>query len=246
MKQALVALALFAAGIAVADVTSSNIVGYQKIPVIKGLSGVTPTFVAIGGGDIKLKNIVPSEGFYNSGNIQFFSDEGNGKVSFTAYYYYDAGDVENAGWYDLDTDEDLGDTTIAAGSGFFAYSNAEATFTVSGEVKQGTTTVPLVKGLTWAGNGTVNNLKLKDIVPSEAFYNSGNLQFFSAEGNGKVSFTAYYYYDAGDVENAGWYDLDTDESLDDTDVPAGSAVFAYSNAEATLTLPSAVPPAVQQ
>ena len=134
MKQALVALALFAAGIAVADVTSSNIVGYQKIPVIKGLSGVTPTFVAIGGGDIKLKNIVPSEGFYNSGNIQFFSDEGNGKVSFTAYYYYDAGDVENAGWYDLDTDESLDDTDVPAGSAVFAYSNAEATLTLPSAV----------------------------------------------------------------------------------------------------------------
>ncbi|MGN1359837.1 MAG: hypothetical protein ACI4X9_05210 [Kiritimatiellia bacterium] len=236
MKKALVALALFAAGIAAADVTSSNIVGYQKIPVVKGLSGVTPTFVAIGGGDIQLKDIIPSEGFQNSGNLQFFSSDG--KVSFTAYYYYDADDAENAGWYDFDTDDYLGDTTIAAGSGFFAYSNAEATFTVAGEVKQGSTTVTLAKGLTWAGNGTVNSLKLKDIIPSEGFQNSGNLQFFTSAG--KVSFTAYYYYDADDEENAGWYDFDTDDYLGDTEVPAGSAVFAYSNAEATLTLPAAV------
>ena len=128
MKQALVALALFAAGIAVADVTSSNIVGYQKIPVIKGLSGVTPTFVAIGGGDIQLKNIIPSEGFQNSGYLQFFNKDGD--VEFKAYYYYDAGDVENAGWYDFDTDESLDDTDVPAGSAVFAYSNAEATLTL--------------------------------------------------------------------------------------------------------------------
>lgn len=236
MKKALVALALLVAGFAVADVVSSNIVGYKKIQVPTGFSGVTPTFTAVGGGDLKLKDIVPSEGFHNSGTLQFFSADGS--TAFRAYYYED-GDPSSTGWYDLDTDEPLDETTIKAGSGFFVSSSASAIFMHKGEVKQASTVVPLAAGFTWAGNGTVADLTLKDVVPSESFYNSGALQFFSTSG--ATSFRAYYYHDALDPESTGWYDLDTDEPLDTAVVKAGSAVFASSQSAATLTFPSAVP-----
>ena len=63
MKQALVALALFAAGIAVADVTSSNTVGYNKSTTGADTNFCTVPFFSIG---------------YNTSDIQLITlDDGN-------------------------------------------------------------------------------------------------------------------------------------------------------------------------
>ena len=63
MKQALVALALFAAGIAVADVTSSNTVGYNKSTTGAENNFCTVPFFSIG---------------YNTSDIQLITlDDGN-------------------------------------------------------------------------------------------------------------------------------------------------------------------------
>ncbi|MGN1359840.1 MAG: hypothetical protein ACI4X9_05225 [Kiritimatiellia bacterium] len=234
MKKALVALALFAAGIAAADVTSSNIVGYQKIDIPAGFAGVSPTFVSIGGGDIKLGDIVPSQEFIDEmSELQFFTKDG--QVAFTAIYYPGDDDLPE-GWTDIDSLEALGDTQIPFGGGFFVSSPVDASLTIKGEVKVADLGVEVPAGFKWVGNATNSDITLADIVPSQEFIdNMSELQFFTKDG--QVKFTVIYYPGDDDLPE-GWTDVDSLENKNGEVVESGSAVLASSESEASLTLPA--------
>jgi hydrogenase maturation factor HypE len=67
------------------------------------------------------------------------------------------------------------------------------------------------------------SLRLGDIVPTNFDGANGDtVQFFNLNGSGSVSTTAWYF--AG----YGWFDFNTNESLDDMLIPAGTGLFVTS------------------
>ena len=70
MKKLMFATALIAAGVAVADVTSANIVGYKENDLRFGLTFMLPCFIDVGAAEdgVDILNLKPT-GSYASGDI---------------------------------------------------------------------------------------------------------------------------------------------------------------------------------
>ena len=136
MKQALVALALFAAGIAVADVTSSNTVGYNKSTTGADNNFCTVPFFSIGYNTSDIQQITLDDG--NAGTIGWGTEnfsiwEGVPTVaegSFFQYWdpSYDPAGKETSYYWG---DENCNKVTypIPAGQGFVI--NCAAGYTVT-------------------------------------------------------------------------------------------------------------------
>ena len=94
-----------------------------------GSSIIAPSFTTVcgDGTSLTLGMITPSEDFdaesaTGGGTIQFINDDGSWGV--LAQYWANFG-----GWFVFNTEDQINDTPLSEGAGFYVFSNADATLT---------------------------------------------------------------------------------------------------------------------
>ena len=148
MKKLMFAAAAIAVGIAVADVTSANIVGYAQFEdALAGWAGtmVTPQFISVGASEaytFKAKDltpIAPDEDPTDSIEIQILNDDGTCNPENDLNW-------DGTKWVYYGTSTDASEKVVDAGTGLWILSNIETSyFQSSGEVGKKAVTAPLAE-----------------------------------------------------------------------------------------------------
>ena len=245
-----------------ADVVSSDIVGYTSKDLTKGagkLSMVAGTFGGIG-----------TDGFQMNGNMtvsnvkgadsSFFADQllmwdptmASGAGGYRTFYYYDDG--VDAGWTDAASEtyvEDAYPNGFPAGSAFWfkAYDGATKDITFSGAVEAAEYVEPPLsagKQLSMVANAYPVSLKLNDanmvtftgIVGSDSSFAADQFLLWDPTmASGAGGYRTFYYYDDG--ADAGWTDAASELYVEETypnGFPVGTAFWfkPYTAAERTI------------
>ena len=142
MKKLMFAAAAIAAGVAVADVTSANVVGYQTYTLVPGLNMISDAFLKVDGeGKILINDLIPNqkEVCNASSDVDGTADEillyedGNGYSTANQFFFYAYPDEPDE-YYDYkwcaEGDSEWDDAyeptvrSIPAGKGFFYWRRA--------------------------------------------------------------------------------------------------------------------------
>ena len=235
MKKLMFAAAAIAAGVAVADVTSANIVGYGGNNLNSGAKRIliTPQFATIGNAEkqIRLGDIKP---VLSDGTVA-----GNGRV--TIYTLQNTGATDQTYRWNgskwLHNSADASNELLPAGKGLWVYCTLTAGTVVSlqgcGEVNNESIIVRLEGGAkrTALGNGFPTAIKFKDVVP-EAVTEGQTV------GNGRV--TIYTLKETGATDQtyrwngSKWLHNNVDAS--EEDLPAGKGLWVYCTMPVATTL----------
>ena len=251
----------------------SNVVGYQNLDMVgSGITWAISTMPAVGV-DLEEQTLaqfkVPTNEAFVGGDSIVLEIYGSDGTLEGAYSFVDEANCEtysltNPGWYPLDlmqqwtaTDDDLSnDVVVPYGKGVIITSGeADSTVTFSGEVLAQEKTYEIVgSGITWTGNATPVDLKLKDFaIPTDSSFVGGDSIVLEIYGSDGTLVGAYSFVDEANCESyslttPGWYPLDLMQQWTATDddcanetvtIPAGKMVIITSGeADTTLTLPS--------
>lgn len=241
MKKLMFAAAAIAAGVAVADITSANVVGYQNHKMYgSGITWLMSTLQDMNNtceeqtlGSFK----VPTDAGFGSGDTIVLEIWGSDGLLQGAYSFMDEANMAGwglsiPGWYPLDlvqgwtaTDDDLAnDKVIPFGSGVIITSaEADSTVTFAGQVLGQKTYTINGSAITWTGNATPVNLWLKDFaLPADAGFGSGDtivLEIWDEEGSleGSYSFMDEANMAGWGLSIPGWYPLDLVQGWTATD-----------------------------
>lgn len=217
MKKLMFAVAALAAGVACAEITSANVVGYQTTDLAAGYTMTGPSFINVGDSTtMDLTSITVGGPAYEAGasegdvTVQLLNHDGTLKGAYT---WLDLeGDFE-PGWYDDDYEAiAVGDVVFKAGDSAWVQGANGLSLTYSGQVLSSTAvTVPLRSGYTPVANPFPVALDLTKITVGGSAYEPGasegdvTIQFLNHDGTLE---SAYTWLDLdGDFE-PGWYDDD--------------------------------------
>ncbi len=259
-KIAIAALALAAAtGIALAEVTSANTVGYTTKTVNADtfyLCGIQFEEVGNGTGAISLNDLVTMSGIEAVGFDDMYTDAAQIQVrngnSYDLYYYisdaYDAEGDEVTGW--ADANGDLAEDGINIGKGFWfkapaASINGTASLTLKGQVSGAATGSVSFSANTFAlaanpfpvatDLATITATGIQPSTYDNMEKNAAQIQVRNAANTGYV---AYYYisdaYDSGGDEVTGWADANGDLAEGDA-IPVGAGIWVKSPTAGTIT-----------
>ena len=263
MKKLMCFAAALTAGIALADISSSNVVGYQNQTLNFGFNFTVPTFTAISG-DFKLGDIKGKDLDMYANQIQFLADDGSclltdeypefGDVVFLQFMYVEDADVP--GWY-LNADEEYkypqNDRVIPAGQGFLIEGAGGGEYiTFAGAVGLEDTEIVLAFGFNFSGNCTPVDIKFGDITAKDLDMYANQIQLLADDGSclltdeypefGDVVFLQFMYVEDADVP--GWY-LNADEEYkypqNDRVIPAGQGfLIEGAGGGESITVPAAM------
>jgi hypothetical protein len=229
-----------------AQVESVNIVGYQTLAVSGQYVSTGPTFISVGDtssewklGDITATGMDPLGDF-----IQFLSPDTAGTVISATYVDLAAadGDADLVGWYDLDLENRLDDLVFPAGTCFLtSFLSSGITLVYAGEVLSGTTTLDLSgQSYPFVANFLPVDLTLGDLTAAGMDPLGDFIQFLSPTTAGTVISATYVDLAAadGDADLVGWYDLDLENRLDATPLPAGTGFLgSFLSTGVSITFP---------
>ena len=233
--------AALCAAVCLADVQSSNVVGYETLNLLANdytMFGMN--FEAVDGGSVTLKdlkgNFFGGPTMAEGDNILLWKEDG-----YHNYYFGYWGDPEYPDWdnvwYD-DGDNDASDVEIGAGRACWYLRRADASsLTISGGVKLTPTTVTLLANdYTMFSNPYPSAIALKDLKVTAPFggptmAEGDNLLIWLADG-----YHNYYYGYWGDPEYPDWdnvwYD-DGDNDASDVTIDSGVACWYLRRSDAT-------------
>ena len=183
-----------------ADVVSSNIVGYHKIPLKEGLNMLSSQFVVVGTDSTALDltdatSVTGQPSFDENGHaqttIRFWTGRGYDYYNWAGNLTGENPDMAeeiaeeleidpatlNNKW--LDSEYEVADEPLSSGDGFWLYAKNEGTITISGQVRdEDTVTVNLVAGLNIVSSPWPMDLPLTKItVPNQpSFDENGHAQ----------------------------------------------------------------------
>ena len=254
MKKLMIAMAAMTAGVAMADVTSANIVGYAGNNLVNGFKAIAPSFVNIAEKDgvkgFYLTQVTPSGADKHTSTenlLQLQILDPSGVAS--ANYVYHKGDTTRAyknfdGWYYGTTAiKPENDVFFPVGTGFWVSGTEALTITTSGEVVQDSLQCDLVDGFRLVANPFPVVTKLTNVIPSGAEKHTSTenlLQLQILDPSGVAS--ANYVYHKGDTTRAyknydGWYYGTTAiKPENDVEIPAGASVWVSGNTSLKLTV----------
>lgn len=267
MKKLMCFAAALTAGIALADISSSNVVGYQDMPLESGYNFIMSSFAPISE-SIMLKDIRPKGIAYLGDMIQLLDDQG---ACMRTAEYEDLGEVylqltyatvdDGApadGWYIM---EDWGfahpqnDRVIPYGQAFCIEGlGAGESITFAGQVAAEDTEIQLAAGFNFTGNCSPVSIKYKDIAINGITYLGDMIQILDDQGAckrtaeyedlGEVYLQlTYATVDDGAPAN-GWYimeDWGFAHPQGELDLPAGQAFCIEGlGAGESITIPSAL------
>lgn len=260
MKKMMTAFAVcMIAGLVSAQVESLNIVGYQTLTAPGQFYSSGSTFISVGSatGEWQLGDVAATGMDPTQDNIQFLSTA-TAFPEVTATYIDSVmsialvGDESLVGWWNLDIDTPLDDLTFGAGTGFLCnFASSGVALTYAGEVLTSeTSTLSLdLSGMQFPmiANFTPVDLTLGDLTVSGMDPTQDNIQFLDP-ATALPTVTATYIDSAmsialvGDESLVGWWNLDIDTSLNDTALPAGSAVLGnFASSGVVISFPDPVP-----
>ena len=247
-----------------AEVTSDNVVGYQKIDLSNGYTMIGTSFQNIGvDNSINVQQIKASglngldwDSFAPGDTLKIW--DASSQMYLTTLYY--AGDEQTesmtgmggeAGtWFDLDGTFATADLELENGDAFWIISSKEGgKVTVSGEVPTSANSIEIVKGYNMIANPYPKTIKINDLfsisglagLDWDSFAPGDTLKVWDASS--QMYLTTLYY--AGDEQTesmtgmggeAGtWFDLDGTFATAETEIPAGAAFWIISSGNGTLT-----------
>ena len=220
-----------------AEVTSSNIVGYQKLDLAEGFKMYAPMFVAVGGGNISVQSVKPSgDDVGGWGDVQIQVVDGEGNISANYLWWTD----ENSGLggdYWLDDDNEIATQVIADGDGVLVYSDAAVTLTCAGQVSLEPAPKALAAGFSGLGNSKLAAFDIQELIPAgEDVGGWGDVQIQIVDNEGNVSANYLWWTD----ENSGLggdYWLDDDNEIATLNIAPGSAFLLYSDNPLSVEIP---------
>ncbi|MBP5320109.1 MAG: hypothetical protein J6334_03905 [Kiritimatiellae bacterium] len=236
-KMLAVCAACMVAGLASADVTSDNIVGFMKASTTAESASVGAMFVTVGAdvwrlGDLKAEGMEPGVD-----SIQFL-DTNTASTYIQATYISaeiaaEEGDPDLEGWWDMNDvgGTRLDDTVFEKGTAFLcAFAGSEVTFTFAGEVLAGEVEID-VSGMPspFICNPIPVDLTLGQIKAIDFEPGLDSIQFLDVDSATTYIQATYisaeFAAEEGDADLEGWWDLNDigGTSLNDTPVPAGQA-----------------------
>lgn len=250
----LAALAALALPVIATEVTSSNVVGYQKITIHPTWTMIPNQFVNIGTAQAPILNdmfdsaattIAGGENESTSDNIQVWTGS-TYQTYFFGNYNGEYGEEYDNVWYDVnDSDEPTTDTLpVGNGAWFKNLSGETKTLTVSGQVATGTVTVTI--GDLWTMlanpfpvaiplNGDIIDWAASGTLGGENESTSDNIQLWTGTTY-KTYFFGNYNGEFGEEYDNVWYDVnDSDEPTADV-IPAGTAVWYKNNGGTPFTI----------
>ena len=256
MKKLMFVVAM-TAGICMADVQSSNIVGYNEINLDAGFTSVAGTFCTVGdeGIDIQAIKLVGDGVTSGADTLQLLNENSVATEIFTwatgwdsPHYDAEGNPVDcwmNAGWDDWEV------RTLSKGTGMLINTqNPGCKIRCSGEVRKEASFVTLGAGFTMLGNTTpvdvdIQKIRLLDGDDPTALVTSGadTIQFLNDESVANEIYTwatgwdsPHYDEEGNPVDcwmNAGWDDWQV------MDVTAGRAfLINVQNAGVKIKLPA--------
>ena len=253
MKKLMFAAAAIAAGVAMADVTSANVVGYAQNNLRAGAIGLGAQFVSVAGDKMDLCDIIPTgydEETYKGGSItiQLLDYQGY-QVPGSMFYWYD--DEDGTAWFDKNDDEVVrGRVSYDPGEALWVRGNAETeALRSSGEVANGTIDVYLRAGAKLVNNPTPVAIPFNDdnndgkfIAPmgyDKETYKGGSITVQKLDYQGyQVPGSMFYWYD--DEDGTAWFDKN-DDVVSGKVLDPGEAVWARGNSTTEkLNFPSAL------
>ncbi len=250
MKKLMIATMALVAGFAMADVESSNVVGYQQ-PTTLGdgeFAISTPTFVAVSGqykiSDIK---VVGAENIGGVGGEFMQKMNADGSWGQTYYYLKEDGGADVPGWFkdgyagEAVTDDDV----LLPGEALIV--TAEVGFGLQYAGQVATAEIPVTipdAGFALAGNGTPVTVKISSIQ-IEGVDNIGGvggefIQKMNADGSWGQTY--YYLKEDGGADVPGWFkDGYAGEAVTDDDaLLPGESLVVTAEMGFTLKIPAAL------
>ena len=238
MKKAMFGLACAAAMVVCADITSSNIVGYNNKDACANYSLGIPMFNEVCGTGMDLQKIVPvGENVSGTGDItlQTFTDEANSDEVFSWFTEADMGFAD--GWYN-DSFE-LAEKTFAPGEGFMLGAAAGAIqLNFAGEVNLAEKIIDCGANYSLLGNFRPVSIDLQSIVPQgDNVSGTGDitLQTFTDEANSDEVFSWFTEADMGFAD--GWYN-DSFELAEKTFAPGEGFMLGAASGAIQLKFPA--------
>ena len=240
MKKLMFAVAAIAAGIAVADVTSENVVGYAGGAARQGNKIMGAQFGAIGEGKAIDLTTIKVTGYEEAteGELKMQVLDNLGRGGKT-YYFYDV-PGELVGWLDGNDDPVAeGAVMIEPGEGMWTYApNADFGVQTSGEVLSSGIMVTLRQGNKMVVNTTpvaVDLTKIEVDGYEEATEGEVKMQVLDNLGRGGKT---YYFYDVPG-ELVGWLDGNDDPVVEGAVmIEPGEGMWTYAPSTAySVTLP---------
>ena len=237
MKKLMFAVAAVAAGVAMADVTSANIVGYAGSDLRDAGATLTSALfmnVSSPDGSLKLSNIVPVKadgdvaGWWEV-EIQYLNFDGS--TDFDHDYLWNGENWENA---DM---EDMSDVEVPAGQGLFVGNSTgvAVNFRSSGELNQKDVVFTLRDaGATAAGNCFPTTTTLGELLPqikdSEDVPGWWELEIQYLNFDGSTDFDNDYMWNGENWENA---DM---EDMSELTINPGQGLFIGNSTGKAVTL----------
>ena len=127
MKKLMIAMAAMTAGIAVADVVSSDIVGYAQSGLKYGASMATPQFVNVSGAEgMPLQSIIP-QGDDLVDNVYLKTLDAYGRTVEGCDYTWNDWNYSEPCWVDSNYEKVEG-VTIPAGLGLWVYGSSNSQY----------------------------------------------------------------------------------------------------------------------
>lgn len=164
MKKLMCAAAALIAGVAVADVTSANIVGYANGDLREGNTLASAQFVTIGGAEVDLQTVKPI-GDDTSDNVFLSVLDEYGFTSEMYTWVNWAGDTyDQEAW--IDSSYVIAEKSFPAGQGFWIQGKSGQKIQTAGEVGSSDVIVELREGNTAVGNPFPLPVNLQEILPS--------------------------------------------------------------------------------
>ena len=184
-----------------ADVVSSEVVGYQNKDTVVGFNFVIPTFKAVDGGLVHIQDIKIANATDWADNIQVL-DEGGATVAAYLYATKEQSGFEADGWISEDGGS-LADVTFAPGQSILIDTASPATVTFAGAVSTEDTVVVTVPGFNFVGNNTPVAVDIQDITITGATDWTDNIQILD-EGGATVAAYLYATKEQSGFEADGW------------------------------------------
>lgn len=247
MKKLMIAMAAMTAGVAMADIVSSSVVGYQQNATIKGNQGVGATFLPVSGtakmGDITVTGYGDS---YGDNGIDCCKLDTFGRSQAKMFWVdYTEGNETWYGWYNDDWSVCYNDVELQPGEGvWFKSPNAAYKVQSSGAVLKETLPVTLIKGNQLCPNPTPVVVSMGNVWMTgygDSYADNG-IDCCKLDTFGR-SQTKMFWADYTEGNDAwyGWYNDDWSTSYNDVELQPGESVWLKSpSASYLLNWPKAL------
>ena len=252
MKKMMLAAATLAAGVAMADIVSSDIVGYTQTTLADDSQAISVGFTEVGGTGFNLTSITPNvDGpCYGGIYIEMLDSAGYTIEGGTYYWYQNTSGFRDDGWYNDDGDkigEDVDDVVFNPGDGLWLTGIDGEALTTAGKVFQADLGLTLADDSQMLGNPYATSIGLAANIEVDAggpCYGGIYIEMLDSAGYTIEGGTYYWYQSTGGFRDDGWYNDDGDkigEDVDDVTFPAGTGLWVCGIEDAEFNFTSPIP-----